>query len=149
MTSTSARSRAREGPNRRILTFQLARKQYEADKLPDAEATLRAFYDGNRADAEAFAELARVLGAQNKMDELATLYGQAFEDVRKSGVAGDDQKARVVALRDGMIATLTSLGNMPTRSTSTSKSSTPCPKTRTDWPRPSVMPSGITWSTGS
>ncbi|HKP86745.1 MAG TPA: hypothetical protein VJZ26_11645, partial [Blastocatellia bacterium] len=97
------------GPNRRALALQYARRQSEAGKLGDAEATLRAFYAENRADTEVFGELARTLGAENKMAELAALYQESFKDVRESGLAGDEAKARVAELRRGMIRTLSSL----------------------------------------
>ncbi len=104
---TLARAR---GANRRTLTLQLARRQSEANKLQDAEATLRAFYNENRADTEVFGELARTLGAQNRLADLAELYQGAFKDVRESGLAGDEAKARMVELRLGMVKTLDRLG---------------------------------------
>lgn len=104
---TLARAR---GSNRRALTLQLARRQSEANKLQDAEATLRAFYNENRSDTEVFGELARTLGAQNRLADLADLYQGAFKDVRESGLTGDEARARVVELRLGMIKTLDRLG---------------------------------------
>jgi tetratricopeptide (TPR) repeat protein len=98
-----------QGPNRRALTLQYARRQSEAGKLSDAEATLRAFYNENRSDTEVFSELAKTLGAENKMAELAALYQESFKDVRESGLEGDEAKARIAELRAGMIRTLTSL----------------------------------------
>ncbi|HWP42415.1 MAG TPA: tetratricopeptide repeat protein, partial [Blastocatellia bacterium] len=104
---TLARAR---GASRRGLALQLARRQSEAGKLADAEATLRAYYDENRLDAEVFGELARTLGAENKLAELAELYSAAFKDVRESGLGGEESRARIVELRAGMIRTLDSLG---------------------------------------
>jgi predicted Zn-dependent protease len=98
------------GPNRRRLTLELARRQSDAGKPVDAEATLRAFYDENRLDTEVFGELTRVLGAQNKLQELAALYQDAFKDVREAGLVGDDARSRLAELRTGMIRTLTGLG---------------------------------------
>src|SRR5207244_10466511 len=54
------------GTNRRSFALLLARRQIDANKLADAEATLRAFYNENRSDTEVFSELARTLGAENK-----------------------------------------------------------------------------------
>src|SRR5262249_46925751 len=42
------------GPNRRRLTILLARRQVDAKRPADAEATLRAFYNENRLDTEIF-----------------------------------------------------------------------------------------------
>ncbi|HJQ22454.1 MAG TPA: tetratricopeptide repeat protein [Blastocatellia bacterium] len=98
-----------QGPNRRLLTLQYARRLSEANKLADAEATLRAFYNENRSDTEVFSELARTLGAENKMNDLATLYQDAFKDVKDSGLTGDDAKAQVAELRLGLIRTYTAL----------------------------------------
>src|SRR5262249_39702384 len=80
---TLARAR---GPNRRRLTLELARRESDAGKAADAEVTLRAFYDQNRLDSEVFGELTRVLGAQNKLQELAALYQDAFKEVREAGL---------------------------------------------------------------
>lgn len=99
-----------QGPNRRALTLQYARRQSDAGKLADAEATLRAFYNENRSDAEVFSELAKTLGAENKMAELAALYQESFKDVRESGLEGDEAKARIAELHASLIRTLTSLG---------------------------------------
>jgi Tfp pilus assembly protein PilF len=98
------------GANRRGLVLQLARRQFDAGKLADAEATLRGYYDENRLDSEVFGELARTLGAENKLAELAELYSAAFKDVRESGLGGVESRARVAELRAGMIRTLDSLG---------------------------------------
>jgi tetratricopeptide (TPR) repeat protein len=102
-----------QGPNRRLLTLQYARRLVEANKLTDAETTLRAFYNENRSDTEVFGELVRVLGAENKMNDLAALYQDAFKDVKESGLTGDDAKAQIAELRGGLIRTYTSL-NKPT-----------------------------------
>jgi len=99
-----------QGPNRRTLTLAYARRQGEAGKLADSEATLRAFYNEDRSDTEVFSELARTLGAENKMQDLATLYREAFKDVREAGLSPDDAKVRIAELRTGMIRTLTNLG---------------------------------------
>lgn len=98
-----------QGPNRRLLTLQYTRRLLEANKLGDAETTLRAFYNENRGDTEVFSELARTLGAENKMADLATLYQDAFKDVKESGLTGDDAKAQVVELRSGLVRTYTAL----------------------------------------
>jgi predicted Zn-dependent protease len=98
------------GPNRRRLTLELAHRQSDSGKPGDAEATLRAFYDQNRSDTEVFGELTRVLGAQNKLEELEALYASALRDVRESGLVGDEARGRLADLRTGMIGTLTSLG---------------------------------------
>jgi tetratricopeptide (TPR) repeat protein len=47
------------GSNRRSFAVLLARRQIDANKLADAEATLRALYNENHLDTEAFGELAR------------------------------------------------------------------------------------------
>jgi predicted Zn-dependent protease len=98
------------GPNRRRLTLELARRQSDAGKPADAEATLRAFYNENRLDTDVFGELTHVLGAQNKLQELAALYQDAFKDVREAGLVGDDARSRLAELRTGMIGTLNGLG---------------------------------------
>ena len=103
---TIARSR---GPARRSLTLQLARRQIDASKLADAEATLRAIYDEDRSDTEVFGELARTLGAANKLAELGELYRSALKDVG-TGLGGDEARMNVSELRNGMIRTLDSLG---------------------------------------
>ncbi|HYP26718.1 MAG TPA: tetratricopeptide repeat protein [Blastocatellia bacterium] len=104
---TLARAR---GSNARTLTLQLARRQAEAGKLEDAEATLGAYYRENRMDAQVFGELAGTLAAGNKLPELAALYQSAFRDVREAGLPGDEAKARTAELRLGMIRTLDGLG---------------------------------------
>jgi predicted Zn-dependent protease len=98
------------GTNRRSFALLLARRQIDANKLADAEATLRAFYGDNRSDAEVFGELARTLGAENKLNELAALYQEAFKEAREAGLGGDETRARVADLRVGMIRTLDQLG---------------------------------------
>src|SRR4030095_16012072 len=45
-----------QGGNRRNLILKFARKQIDAGKLANAEATLRAFYNENHSDTEAFGE---------------------------------------------------------------------------------------------
>ena len=57
-----------------------------------------------------FGELARTLGAENKLNELATLYQEAFKEAREAGLGGDETRARVADLRTGMIRTLDQLG---------------------------------------
>lgn len=94
------------GPNRRGLVLQLARRQAEAGRLADREATLRAYYDQNRDDTEIFGELATTLGAENKLEDLAKLYESAFKDVKESGLGIDEARMRTVELRRGMIRTL-------------------------------------------
>src|SRR5262249_27384511 len=98
------------GPNRRRLTMELARRQFDAGKPGESETTLRVFYDQNRLDSEVFGELTRVLGAQNKLQKLEAVYREAFKDVREAGLVGDDARARLADLRTGMIRTLTGLG---------------------------------------
>jgi len=98
------------GNNRRSFALLLARRQIDANKLPDAEATLRSLYNENRLDTEAFGELARTLGAENKLNELATLYQEAFKEAREAGLGGEETRTRVAGLRGGMIRTLDSLG---------------------------------------
>ena len=98
------------GANRRSFALLLARKQIDANKLSDAEATLRSFYNENRSDTEVFAELARTLGAEKKLEDLAALYQEAFKEARGAGLEADETKARLVELRVGMIHTLNSLG---------------------------------------
>ena len=98
------------GSNRRSFALLLARKQIDANKLAEAEQTLRAFYNENRLDTEVFGELARTLGAENKLNDLATLYQEAFKEAREAGLGGDETRSRVAELRSGMIRTLDSLG---------------------------------------
>ena len=98
------------GSNRRSFALLLARKQIDANKLAEAEQTLRAFYNENRLDTEVFSELAQTLGAQNKLNDLATLYQEAFKDAREAGLGGEETRSRVAGLRAGMIRTLDSLG---------------------------------------
>ena len=98
------------GRNRRSFTLLLARRQIDANKLADAESTLRGLYNENRLDTEAFGELARTLGAANKLNELAALYQEAFKEAREAGLGGDETLTRIAELRAGMIRTLDSLG---------------------------------------
>ncbi|MEK6302882.1 MAG: hypothetical protein AABO41_19400 [Acidobacteriota bacterium] len=98
------------GTNRRSLMLRLARRQGDAGKLADAEATLRAFYNEHREDTEVFSQLAETLGAENKLNELAELYQNAFKEVRDSGLGGEAGRARMAELRGGMIGTLDALG---------------------------------------
>jgi cellulose synthase operon protein C len=98
------------GTNRRSFALLLARKQINANKLADAEVTLRAFYNENHVDTEVFGELARTLGAENKLDDLATLYQEAFKEARAAGLDTEETRSRVAELRGGMIRTLDSLG---------------------------------------
>jgi predicted Zn-dependent protease len=98
------------GINLRSFTLQLARREIDAGRLSDAESTLRGYYDQNRSDTEAFGELARVLGAENKLDELAALYQDAFKEARATGAGTEEGKERIAGLRTGMIRTLDSLG---------------------------------------
>jgi predicted Zn-dependent protease len=98
------------GSNRRSFALLLARKQLDANKLADAESTLRAFYNENHLDTEVFGELARTLGAENKLNDLAMLYQEAFKEAREAGLGGEETRSRVAGLRGGMIRTLDSLG---------------------------------------
>jgi hypothetical protein len=50
------------GANRRTFALLLARRQIDANKLVDAEATLRAFYNENHLDTEVFGDAARTRG---------------------------------------------------------------------------------------
>ncbi|HSB11064.1 MAG TPA: tetratricopeptide repeat protein [Blastocatellia bacterium] len=98
------------GANRRSFALLLARRQFDANKLADAESTLRAFYNENRSDTEVFGALARTLGAENKLNELATLYQDAFKEAREAGLGGEETGSRIAQLRVGMIRTLDALG---------------------------------------
>ena len=98
------------GSNRRSLTLQLARRQGDAGKPADAEATLRALYEENHADTEVFSRLAQALGAADKLNELATLYQEAVKEARTAGLSTESARARVAELRSGMIRTLDALG---------------------------------------
>ncbi|HSO73759.1 MAG TPA: hypothetical protein VLU47_02895, partial [Blastocatellia bacterium] len=98
------------GSNRRSLTLQLARRQGDAGKLVEAEATLRTLYNENRADTEVFSRLAATLGAANKLNELASLYEEAFKEARDAGLSTEAARLRVAELRSGMILTLDALG---------------------------------------
>lgn len=98
------------GSNRRSLTLQYARRQGDAGKPAEAEGTLRALYDENRADTEVFSRLAETLGAANKLNELATLYQEAFREAREAGLSTEAARSRVAELRSGMIRTLDALG---------------------------------------
>jgi predicted Zn-dependent protease len=98
------------GANRRSFAMLLARRQIDANKLSDAEATLRGFYNENRSDTEVFGELARTLGAEKKLDDLAALYQEAFKEAREAGLGTEETKARTAELRAGMIHTLDALG---------------------------------------
>ncbi|HXF38930.1 MAG TPA: tetratricopeptide repeat protein [Blastocatellia bacterium] len=97
------------GNNKRSFTLLLARRQISADKLAEAEATLRAFYNDNRSDTEVFGELARTLGVENKLNDLAALYQEAFKEARGAGLGGEETGARIAELRGGMISTLDAL----------------------------------------
>lgn len=96
--------RAREsaiGDYKRQLTLQLARRQVEATKYADAEATLRAWYKDNPTDNETFTLLAQVLARGGRSDALVALY--------KEGLANLKQGADETGLRLGFIGVLTSL----------------------------------------
>jgi predicted Zn-dependent protease len=97
-----------QGANIRTITLQLARRQLQANRLDDAEKTLRGFYDANRTDTEVFGELAKTLGAANKLNELTELYKSGLKDVKDAG--GENAREQVAELRLGMIKTLNSLG---------------------------------------
>ena len=97
-----------QGANIRAITLQLARRQIQANRLEDAEKTLRVFYDENRTDTEVFGELAKTLGAANKLNELAEFYKSGLKDVKEAG--GENASERVAELRLGMIKTLNALG---------------------------------------
>ncbi|MBI3652730.1 MAG: hypothetical protein HY231_17040 [Acidobacteria bacterium] len=97
-----------QGANIRAITLQLARRQFDANRLDDAEKTLRTFYHDNRTDTEVFSELAKTLGAANKLNDLAELYQTGLKEIRDAG--GDKAKDQVAELRLGMIKTLTLLG---------------------------------------
>ncbi len=97
------------GSNQRNLTLQLAKRQADAGKLADSEATLRTYYASHPLDSEVFAMLAKTLGAENKLEDLATLYRDAFKEVKESDLSRDESKSRVADLREGMIRTLDSL----------------------------------------
>jgi predicted Zn-dependent protease len=97
-----------QGANIRAFTLQLARRQIQASRLDEAEKILRVFYDENRTDTEVFSELAKTLGAANKLNELAELYKSGLKDVREAG--GENATEQVAALRLGMIQTLNALG---------------------------------------
>ncbi|HEU4389234.1 MAG TPA: hypothetical protein VFV34_15635, partial [Blastocatellia bacterium] len=99
-----------KGSTRRALTMRMARRQSEAGRLADAEATLRAFYNENRTDAEVFRELAQTLGAAGKVAELADLYKTAVDDLRKSGMNYESTKLRIAELREGMARAYDRLG---------------------------------------
>jgi tetratricopeptide (TPR) repeat protein len=90
------------GSNRRNLALILARRQIEAGQLDQAEATLRKLYEGDRSDAEAFSELARVLADEGKMEELVALYKLALRESQ-----GRERQAEI---RSGMIRALDQLG---------------------------------------
>jgi predicted Zn-dependent protease len=98
------------GTNRRSFAMLLARRQIDANKLSDAEATLRSFYNENRSDTEVFGELARTLGAEKKLEGLAALYQEAFKEAREAGLGVEETRVRIAELRGGMIHTLDSLG---------------------------------------
>ncbi len=93
-----------QGANVRSITLQLARRQFQANRLDDAEKTLRVFYGENRTDTEVFGELAKTLGAANKLNELAELYKSGLKDVKEAG--GENANEQVAELRLGMIKTL-------------------------------------------
>ncbi|HJZ67024.1 MAG TPA: tetratricopeptide repeat protein [Blastocatellia bacterium] len=97
------------GTNRRRFALLLARRQMDANKLADAESTLRGFYNEDRSDTEVFGELARTLGAENKLEDLAALYQDAFKQAVGAGLEREETKSRVAELRLGMIRTLDSL----------------------------------------
>jgi predicted Zn-dependent protease len=98
------------GSNKRTFRLHLARMQSQANKLVDAEATLREVYNEDRSDTHAFSELAKVLGAENKLEELAALYQEAFKQAKESGLGSEGLNARVIELRLGMFKTMDALG---------------------------------------
>lgn len=99
-----------QGDYRKRFVLELARRQEDAGKFADAEATLRAHYTEGALDMEVFGQLARVLGAAGRQDALAALYRDALGRSRELGGEGEVAQARIAELRNGMVAALTRLG---------------------------------------
>ena len=97
------------GASRRSLTLRLARRQMEAGRLPEAEATLRTQYETDHSDTETFGELVSALGAEGKLAELTELYRSALQEARTVQLT-DEMRSRIADLRSGMIRPLDKLG---------------------------------------
>ncbi len=98
------------GDYRKRFVIDLARRQTEAGRLPDAEATLRAYFVDNPLDMDVFGALATAVGDQKKDEALAALYTEALKRIREAGLPEDDRNAKVAELRTGTIAALSRLG---------------------------------------
>lgn len=99
-----------QGDYRRQFTVDLARRQADAGKLSDAEATLRGYFNDNPLDMDVFNQLTDVLGAAKKTDALAAHYSEGLKRIREAKLGDDEEVAKIAELRNGMIGTLTTLG---------------------------------------
>ncbi len=98
------------GEYRKAFVVDLSRRQTEAGRLSDAEATLRAYLAENPLDTDVFAALATVVGDQKKDEALAALYAEGLKRIREAGLGEDELNMKVAELRAGTIAALTRLG---------------------------------------
>ncbi len=98
-----------QGEYKKRFVTELARRQADAGRLGDAEATLRTYFDENALDMEIFGALAKVLGDAKRDADLATLYATALKRVREANLDEYSERDQVASLRTGMIASLTAL----------------------------------------
>jgi tetratricopeptide (TPR) repeat protein len=87
----------------------LADRQVSANRLADAEATLRILYAQDPMDTETFGRLVKVLGDENKNEALIDLYKSALDTVAKSNLDRDTATQRLREVRLGMVATMAKL----------------------------------------
>jgi tetratricopeptide (TPR) repeat protein len=101
-------SRAK-GDYRKQFTLLLARELEKANKLDEAEQTLRAWYSQNPLDNDFFRQLVIVLGKANKQEALVELYTNALKQPSTSGLSDDESKNYIVGVRLAMVEILAKL----------------------------------------
>lgn len=98
------------GDYRKRFVIDLSRRQTEAGRLSDAEATLRAYFTESPLDMDVFGALAKTIGDQKKDEVLAALYVEGLKRIREAGLGDDEENLKVAELRTGTIAALSRLG---------------------------------------
>ena len=90
-----------QGQYKRDFTIALADRQVNANKLADAELTLRNLYAQDPLDTDAFGKLVKVLGDENKNDALVDLYKSALDTIAKADLDRDTTTKRLREVRLG------------------------------------------------
>ncbi|HZS47011.1 MAG TPA: tetratricopeptide repeat protein [Blastocatellia bacterium] len=98
-----------QGQYKRDFILGLADRQVSANKLADAEATLRGLYAQDPLDTDTFGRLVKVLGDENKNDALVELYKTGLENIKNADLDHDTATQRLRELRLGMVETLARL----------------------------------------